>query len=426
MSVESSIIPISQNVIFEHRTYLSSFGFFLAFTSAFFYFIKERYLNIAVIIILMIASINTVLTYQRNKIWKNEYTLWADCVKKSPNKARANNNLCSALVYKGRKEEAINYCNKAIRINPDYATAYSNRALAYDNLGQYQRAIEDYNEAIHRKPDFSLAYFNRGFLYNKLKQYEHAIEDYSKAISLYPDFAYAYNNRGAVYFKLDNYQRAIEDYDKAINLQPDFTAAYNNRCSAYLKQGKESLACIDAQKACAKGDCLSLEWAKGKGFCRPENSEIAMDWINKEQALWNGEKYADPTKAIEYLNNAIKLQQNNAASYSKRGTVYYNLGQYQRAIEDYSEAIRLKPDYSLAYYNRGCIYVKNPDQYEQAIKDFNKAIKLKPDYTEAYNNLSGIYLIQGKKSLGCSNAQKACELGKCKLLEVAKGQGYCR
>ena len=151
-----------------------------------------------------------------------------------------------------------------------------------------------------------------------------------------------------------------------------------------------------------------------------------MDWINKEQALWNGEKYTDPTKAIEYLNNAIKLQQNNASYYSKRGTAHYNLGQYQRAIEDYSEAIRLKPDYSLAYFNRGCIYVKNPDQYKQAIEDFNKAIKLNPDYTEAYNNLGGIYLIQGKKSLGCSNAQKACELGKCKLLEMAKGQGYCR
>ena len=108
------------------------------------------------------------------------------------------------------------------------------------------------------------------------------------------------------------------------------------------------------------------------------------------------------------------------------GLAYYNLGQYQRAIEDYSAAIRLKPDYALAYYNRGCVYIKNPDQYKQAIEDFNKAIHLKPDYVEAYNNLGGIYLLQGKKSLGCSNAQKACELRNCKLLEMAKSQGYCR
>ena len=95
--------------------------------------------------------------------------------------------------------------------------------------------------------------------------------------------------------------------------------------------------------------------------------------------------------------------------YNNRG-LHYNLGQYQRAIEDYSAAIRLKPDYYLAYYNRGCVYIKNPDQYKQAIEDLNKAIHLKPDYVEAYNNLGGIYLIQGRRSIGCSNAQKACEL----------------
>jgi hypothetical protein len=64
ISVESSIIPISRNVIFEHRTYLPSFGFFLAATGAFFYFFQERrYLKITVIIILMIAAINFSQNY---------------------------------------------------------------------------------------------------------------------------------------------------------------------------------------------------------------------------------------------------------------------------------------------------------------------------------------------------------------------------
>jgi tetratricopeptide (TPR) repeat protein len=470
ISVESSIIPISQNVIFEHRTYLSGFGFFLALTSTFFYFFKEKYLKVAVIVLLMIAAINTVLTYQRNKVWKNEYTLWTDCVKKSPNKARTNNNLCFALLTNEKNKEAVDYCNKAISKKPDYATAYNNRALAYDNLGQSQRAIEDYSKAINIKPDYSLAYYNRGFFYHKRKLYEQAIEDYSKAVNLQPDFSYAYNkrgsayfalgnyqraiedydkvihlqpdyadtynNRGSAYYKFGNYQRAIEDYDKAINIQPDFTEAYKNRSGAYLTQGKESLGCSDAQKACSKGDCTSLEWAKSKGLCRPENREkavdlvnenreTAMDWIKKEQSLWNGSKYSDPTKAVEYLNNAIKLQQNNASYYNKRGLAYYYLNDYKSAIEDYGKAIRLNPKFYLAYYNRGCIYIKDPSQYPKAIDDFNKAIHLKSDYTEAYNNLGGVYLKQGKKSLGCSNAQKACELGNCKLIEVAKSKGYC-
>lgn len=437
MSVESSILPISQNVIFEHRTYLSSWGFFLALTSAFFYFTKEKYFKIAVVILLIIAAVNTVLTYQRNKVWRNDYTLWGDCAKKSPNKARPNNNFCHALLMQGKSEEAINYCNRAINLYPGLTEAYNNRGLAYDKLKQHDQAIENYNQAIQLNSRYANAYNNRGMAYHSLGKYQQAIDDYNQALNLQPDDAFIYSNRAAAYAILGQYEKAIEDFDRAIKLQPNYAAAYRNRSGLYLSLGKTDPGCNDAQKACALGDCTALELAKSKGLCSPENKETAIDfgakkeetaadWINKEQALWNGKEYSDPAKAVEYLNNAIKLKQDNASYYNKRGLAYYHLGNNKNAIEDYSKAIRLKPDFSLAYYNRGCVYIKDPGQYQKAIEDFKKAIKLKPDYTEAYNNLGGIYLLQENKSLGCSNAQKACELGNCKLMELAKSKGYCR
>ena len=221
-------------MIFEHRTYLPGFGFFLALTGAFFYFFKERYLKIAVMIILMIVSINTVLTYQRNKIWKNEYTLWADCVKKSPNKARVHNGFGLVLFAEGKIEDAIDQYNEAIRITPDYTEAYNNRGMAYSDLGQHQRAIEDYNEAIR----------------------------------ITPDYAKAHNNRGVAYATLGQYQRAIENFNEAIRLKPDSANAYGNRGIAYLNQGNKELGCSDAQKACALGSCKLLERDKDKGGCR--------------------------------------------------------------------------------------------------------------------------------------------------------------
>jgi len=448
MSVESSILPISQNVIFEHRTYLPSFGFFLALTSAFFYLSKEKYFKIAVIALLLVAAANTLLTYQRNKVWKDDYTLWGDCAKKSPNKARPNNNFCYALLTQGRSEEAINYCNRAINLFPGLTEAYNNRGFAYDKLGQYEQAIENFNKALQLNPRYANAYNNRGMSYHALKRYPQAIEDYDKALDLQPDNASIYNNRASAYFMLGRYESAIEDFGKAIKLQPDYTFAYKNRANLYFTQNKNSLGCVDAQKACTLGDCIAFEMAKAKRLCGPENEESAVDladkneetildsvnqqkdtaadWINKEQALWNGRVYSDPAKALEYLNNAIKLKQNNASYYNKRGLAYYHLGNYQKAIEDYSKAIRLKPDFSLAYFNRGCIYVKDPGQYNKAIEDFNKAIRLNPRYIEAYENLANIYLSQEKRSLGCNNAQKACELGDCKLKELAKSKGYCR
>lgn len=268
ISVESSIIPISQNVIFEHRTYLPGFGFFLALTGTFFYFFKEKHIKIAVIILLMIVSINTVLTYQRNKIWKNEYTLWADCVKKSPDKARPHNNLGMALSAEGKIEEAIDHYNKAIRMTPDFATVYNNRGNDYTKLSQYQLAFEDFNKAIRLKPDCADCYYNWGYAYDKLSQYQLAIKYYNQAIRVDPNYTKAYNNRGLSYAKLGQYQHAIEDFNKAISLNQDYADTYINRGASYLMEGNDKLGCPDAQKACALGNCKLLELTKGKGYCR--------------------------------------------------------------------------------------------------------------------------------------------------------------
>ena len=259
MSVESSIIPISQNVIFEHRTYLSGFGFFLAFTGAFFYFFKEKYLNIAIIIILTIAAISTTLTYQRNKIWKDEYTLWTDCVKKSPRKARVHTNLGNAYTSLGKYQQAIEAQNEAIKLSPAYEDAYYNRGIAYGKLGQYQQTINDYTEAIRLKPDYVEAYYNRGIVYGKdLHQYQLAINDFDQAINLNPNHIKAYNNRGLSYDNLGQYQLAIDAFNKAISLKGDYADAYNNRSVTYLKMGDPVSCCRDALKACDFGNCNVL------------------------------------------------------------------------------------------------------------------------------------------------------------------------
>ena len=100
------------------------------------------------------------------------------------------------------------------------------------------------------------------------------------------------------------------------------------------------------------------------------------------------------------------------------------LGQYQHAIEDYNETIRLKPDLASAYYNRGFVY-STLGKYQRAVEDFNEAIRRKPDDANSYNNRGGVYLIQGNNKLGCYDAQKACNLGNCKALEWAKSRGLC-
>jgi len=130
-------------------------------------------------------------------------------------------------------------------------------------------------------------------------------------------------------------------------------------------------------------------------------------------------------EAIDNYNKAISIKPNYPPSYISRGFAYFDLGQYQRAIEDCNEAIRLDADYAEPYFIRGNSYY-NFGQYQRAIEDYNKAIRLKLDYTDAYYNRGVAYLKQGNKKQSCRDAQKTCELGNCKLLEMAKNKGDCR
>ena len=136
-----------------------------------------------------------------------------------------------------------------------------------------------------------------------------------------------------------------------------------------------------------------------------EMSETAVDWFDKADALRDGEKYTDPKKAIEYLNNAIKLKPDLAEAYHIRGITYAKLNQYQRAIEDFNEAIRLQPNDAEAYQSRGVTRTALL-QYQRAIEDFNTVIRLKPDNADAYKCRGYVYFNQGNKKLGCPDAKK--------------------
>lgn len=86
--------------------------------------------------------------------------------------------------------------------------------------------------------------------------------------------------------------------------------------------------------------------------------------------------------AISDCNEAIRLQPDSAPQFNNRGNSYTHKGQYDRAIEDYNEAIRLKPDFVLAISSRGLSYYYK-GQYDRAEKDFGRSVELNPKYPYA-------------------------------------------
>jgi tetratricopeptide (TPR) repeat protein len=131
-----------------------------------------------------------------------------------------------------------------------------------------------------------------------------------------------------------------------------------------------------------------------------------------EAYVWRANCYfwlKEYEKALPDYAQAIRLNSADAPTYSNRGNVYASLGQREQAIQDYSEAIRLKPDYADAYFNRGVAY-GGMGKYEQAIQDNSEAIRLNPDFASAYINRGVAYGGMGKYEQAIEDYSEAIRL----------------
>lgn len=129
-------------------------------------------------------------------------------------------------------------------------------------------------------------------------------------------------------------------------------------------------------------------------FSAALNAVVAGVKTNPWEAyVWRANCYSllkEYEKALPDYDQAIRLNPEDATAYFNRGLAYAVSGKYEQAIQDYSEAIRLKPDYVAAYLGRGNVY-DAIEKYEQAIEDYTEAIRLKPDFADGYWGRGNVY-----------------------------------
>jgi tetratricopeptide (TPR) repeat protein len=103
----------------------------------------------------------------------------------------------------------------------------------------------------------------------------------------------------------------------------------------------------------------------------------------------------DYDRAIADYTEAIKLDPNDFLAYRNRGGVYHHIkGDFDRAIADYTQAIRLDPNDEYTFEVRGYAYAFK-GEHDRAIADYTQAIKLNPNYSFAYNNRGFAYFAKG-------------------------------
>ena len=238
LSVESSLIPIA-DVIFEHRVYLPSVGFFTAVTSGIFIAagkLKKEKIIVPLVVLLTLAL--STATFARNNVWKDGRSLWEDVVRKSPDKARPHDNLGAAYSKQGRLDEAIKELQVALRLNPAYANAHNSLGIVYALQGRLDEAIREYQTALRLDPDYAISHNNLGVIYGQQGKLDEAMKECKAALQLNPDYAEAYNNLGAVYVQQGRLDEAIREFQTVLRLKPDHIDAHNNLGRVYAQQGR--------------------------------------------------------------------------------------------------------------------------------------------------------------------------------------------
>ena len=115
-------------------------------------------------------------------------------------------------------------------------------------------------------------------------------------------------------------------------------------------------------------------------------------------------------EALNAYNKAIKLITTSDVLYCKRGDLYTKLNEYDLAIQDFLNAVRINPKCVTAYDDLGFIYAKDVN-YGQALVVLSKAIEVDPYYAPAYYNLEIVYLRLKEYDLAWAQVHKAESLG---------------
>jgi tetratricopeptide (TPR) repeat protein len=103
--------------------------------------------------------------------------------------------------------------------------------------------------------------------------------------------------------------------------------------------------------------------------------------------------------AIKDFNEAIRLEPKYANAFNNRGVAYRNIGDLDRAVADYDQAILIKPDYFAAFYNRG-LALTEKNEYAKAISDFTTVLQADPKNPLVLYRRGATYLKSGDVDAG--------------------------
>jgi tetratricopeptide (TPR) repeat protein len=230
--------------------------------------------------------------------------------------------MCLDSLSKAKAQDAIRYCDLAIKLDAQNVAVLNLRGAAHLSAGHGTRAIADFSRAIALAPGNPEAYRFRANVYATMHRDRLALTDYDRAVQLAPGDAINVELRGHFHQVRGRYALAIADFSSAIALQPARSRTWNSLCWTRL------LANTNLSQA--QADC----------------------------------------------DRALRLEPTNANALDSRGFVFLRLNRFVDAIDSFSKALNRSPTLASAWFGRGVAKLRIKDL--TAPRDIARAKLLEP------------------------------------------------
>ncbi|KAK2921042.1 sperm-associated antigen 1A isoform X2 [Channa argus] len=269
-----------------------------------------------------------------------------------------------------------------------------------DALEKYTQAIEECaKEGIDSPEDLCILYSNRAACYLKDGNSSDCIQDCTKALELQPYALKPLLRRAMAYESLERYRKAYVDYKTVLQLDTGIQAAHDsvNRITKMLidldgPEWREKLPEIPAvplsvqQQHREKPVSIELAQVRATRAAQEEARRKEARFTSLKREGNDLVKKGNFQEALEKYSECLTLKPDECALYTNRAICSLKLGHFKEAKQDCDSALQVEPDNKKAFYRRALAY-KGLEDYLSASSDLQEVLQLDPNVLEAEQEL---------------------------------------
>ncbi|HTA26179.1 MAG TPA: tetratricopeptide repeat protein, partial [Bacteroidia bacterium] len=326
----SSLIPLEE-VMNDHRSFFSNIGLVIASTwilKLILEYFKKNYKVLKIpfeLFMVLILLLNSIGTFERNKVWKSEKTLWYDVTIKSPNNGRGLMNYGNILMAEGKYDEAEIYYQQAFKLLPYYSYLFDNMAILKAAKNQPDSAEIYFKKAVALRPDEPAVYFFYARFLHQQNNDKAAIDLLKQSLIISPSDVDSRYLLMKIYLDDEDWQNLSNVAKETLALFPGDNTAKTYLESSILKKSKIGEA-IENIKLHPTSD----------------------NYVNLSLLYFNRKNY---DSCISTSRHALKIDSTNILAYNNMGSAYNALKQWGKAETAFTHALEINPKFQLAINN---------------------------------------------------------------------------